>query len=364
MKHRLFAFLIAACLATVARAESYVARDDVRFFIIEMQEKHGFDAALLTMLFARAKPIPSVLKAIQPPADPAVRSWQAYRNRFVEPRRIEAGREFLRRHAAAFARASALYDVPQEIVAAIIGIETIYGRNTGRFGTFGALATLAFDYPPRASLFRRELEALLLLARDEGRDPGDYRGSYAGALGLPQFLPSSIRSYAVDFDGNGTIELGESPADAIGSVARFLKEHGWEAGGPVAARARVTGDPAVLIGEGIRPRRLPGEMAEFGVACGEAPRQPAALIDLATPGAETEYWLGFNNFYVLTRYNRSSFYAMAVLHLAEALANATEARPGEPLPAKDAASTAPAPRPVSAAPARGSAPTRRPGSRG
>jgi membrane-bound lytic murein transglycosylase B len=302
-------------------AADYAARDDVRAFVADMQARHGIDADGLAALFAQTEPLPAVLKAIAPPADPGVRSWQAYRDRFIEPRRVKAGLAFWKKHRATLARAQALTGVPAEIIVAIIGIETFYGRHLGRFETFAALATLAFDYPPRADLFRRELEALLLLARDEGRAADSYRGSYAGAIGLPQFLPSSIRAYAVDFDKYGGIDLVASPEDAIGSVANFLREHGWEEGAPVALKVGVGGTAhETLIAEGILPVRRPAEMAAFGVEIpATAPNGPAALIDLATPNAETEYWLGYKNFYVITRYNRSSFYAMAVYRFAQTL---------------------------------------------
>lgn len=308
-------FLVTPSLAATAFGE----RDDVRGFIAEMESRHGFGHEALIDTFAHIQPIPAVIKAIMPPADPGIRSWQTYRGRFIEPRRIAAGKKFWHEHRRALVRAKSRYGVPEEIIVAIIGIETIYGRNTGRFGTAAALSTLAFDYPPRADLFRRELEALLLLARDEGRDPLHYRGSYAGALGLPQFLPSSVRQWAVDFDGNGHIDLNRSPADAIGSVASFLNAHGWAKGEPVAHEVGISGDVKPLLDEGIRPVRLPGEMTAMGVDIGDAASQPAALIDLVTPDAPTQYWLGYQNFYVITRYNKSSFYAMAVYQLAEAL---------------------------------------------
>ena len=329
----LLAFLLAALpVAAATRAAhpvSFAGRADVQDFVREMAERHGLERAALEAAFRHAHPLPAVIKAIMPPADPGVRSWQAYRSRFVEPRRIAAGRAFMQRHAGTLAKAGARYGVPVEIIAAVIGVETIYGRHTGRFPTFAALATLAFDYPPRAELFRRELEELLLLARDEGRSPLDYRGSYAGALGLPQFLPSSRRRFAVDFDDDGRIDLAASPADAIGSVANFLAEHGWERDAPIAMTVEVAGAGVqALVDEGIAPRRTPAEMSAAGVtftATGAAgaplPERPAALVDLVTPGAPTEYRLAFRNFHVITRYNRSSFYAAAVMDLAAALSD-------------------------------------------
>ncbi|MCK9282909.1 MAG: lytic murein transglycosylase B [Rhodocyclaceae bacterium] len=301
---------------------NYETRNEVREFAAAMANRHGFDEATLLVQFHHARFLPAVIKAILPPADPGIRSWKTYRARFVESKRIKAGVKFIDAHRATLLRAEKQYGVPAEIIAAIIGVETIYGSHTGSFETFSTLTTLAFDYPPRAELFRRELEALLLLARDEGRAPESYRGSYAGALGLPQFLPSSVRTYAEDFNGDGRVDLTDA-TDAIGSVARFLAEHGWQRGAPIAAVARLgTATAKDLLAEGIEPRRSVKELREMGIDIGSAPDQPAALIDLVTPGAATEYRLGYRNFYVLTRYNRSSFYASAVTDLAMALRGA------------------------------------------
>jgi membrane-bound lytic murein transglycosylase B len=313
--------LLALALVSVSAhgAQPYVQRAEVRSFVTEMVEHHDFEERRLLALFGKAKTNPAVIKAITPPADPGTRSWHAYRSRFVEPMRISRGLAFWTRHADALARAEADFGVPAEVVVAIIGVETIYGRQPGKFHAFNALTNLAFDYPPRAELFRRELEALLLLAREEQRDPWSYRSSYAGAIGLPQFLPTSIRKFAVDFDGDRRVDLATSAEDAIGSVASFLSNHGWRTAEPITRFVRVGGDASALVAEGILPVRLPAEMADFGVVVEDAPAQPAALIDLVTPAAETEYRLGYNNFFVLTRYNRSSFYAAAVSDLAQAL---------------------------------------------
>lgn len=310
-------------IAPLERQAHYDNRSEVREFAAEMEKRHGFSQNELLTLFAQARFQPAVIKAILPPSSPRVRSWQAYRARFVEPRRINAGLRFWEEHAASIARAEQRYGVPAEIIVSIIGVETIYGRNTGNFETFSALTTLAFDYPPRADLFRKELEALLLLARDEHRSPLVYQGSYAGAMGLPQFLPSSMRSWAVDFDEDQKLDLNQ-PDDAIGSVARFLAEHGWQTGGPITVPAQINaGAPdtqiATLLAEGIEPKRMPLDLRSQGVRMGNVPEQQAALIDLVTPDEATEYRLGYRNFYVITRYNRSSFYASAVNDLAEAL---------------------------------------------
>ena len=315
---------IVACwlIPAFAQTENMTDLDEVHSFVIDMQTRHGFTATELLHDFQRIHPLPAVIKAIQPPVNPGIRSWKSYRSRFVEPRRIAAGVDFWKLHRTVLERAEKQYGVPIEIIVGIIGVETIYGRNVGKFQTFAALSTLAFYYPPRATLFRNELEALLLLARDEGRAPLSYRGSYAGAMGLPQFLPSSVRHWAVDFDGDGRIDLANT-TDAIGSVAHYLADHGWTKDAPIVAMAIVEGDKFnELLAEGIVPRRTPQEMEIFGVKAEGAPDQPVALIDLVTPGEPTEYRLGFHNFHVLTRYNQSSFYATAVNDLALAVQQA------------------------------------------
>lgn len=327
LRHRLASTLTAAVLATVANTghanERYADRPEAQQFIDEMTEKHGFDRDALTYLFRRAEFLPSVIKYISPPKDPGVRSWQRYRSRFIEPMRIKAGIAFWDRYADTIRAASEKYGVPEEIIVGIIGVETIYGRNTGNYQTLSALSTLTFDYPRRAELFRRELEALLLMAREQHADPLDYRGSYAGALGLPQFLPSSVRNYAVDFDGDGHIDLLRSPADAIGSVARYMQMHGWETGAPVAVRAVVAADAdlAPLIANDITPAFDAATLASHGVTAADTAATPGktAFVEFVTPGEDSEYWLGYQNFYVITRYNRSSFYAMSVFQLGEAV---------------------------------------------
>jgi len=300
------------------------AAPEVREFIEAMHEQHGFDVEQLTREFSLIHSNATVLRAIRPAAVPELqRSWQRYRERFVNERRTRYGLRFWQENAAELARAEAIYGVPAQVIVAIIGVETEYGRNTGKFSALEALATLAFDYPPRAAFFRNELEQLLLLARENEISALDIKGSYAGAIGIPQFMPSSQRRYAVDFDGDSQIDLRASTTDAIGSVARFLQMHGWQAGAPVALPAAVDGDPAPLIAAGIKPQASLQQLAQQGVQVSPlgAPDsdRPGALIDLPSPDQPTEYWVGFDNFYVITRYNRSSFYAMSVFQLAEAL---------------------------------------------
>jgi membrane-bound lytic murein transglycosylase B len=322
--------------STATNAPTYTERAEVQAFISEMASAHDFDEALLQTHFAAVRPVPKAIAFIKPPANPSVRSWRTYRSRFIEPKRIAAGERFMRRYASDLARAQARYGVPASVIAGVIGVETIYGRNVGDFNTFATLTTLAFDYPPRADLFRKELRELLLLARSESRAPQSYVGSYAGALGLPQFLPSSIRAYGVDFDQDGHVDLAGSAQDAIGSVANYLAAHGWERDEPIAAMVVATGEGINQgIADGISPVRTQASWGSAGVefhqvSAGETaidaaslsalrPDKPAALIDLVTPDAPTQYRLGYQNFYVITRYNKSTFYASAVMDLALAL---------------------------------------------
>ncbi|MGC3964419.1 MAG: lytic murein transglycosylase B [Rhodocyclaceae bacterium] len=319
---------ICATLPAAAQSESqpYTERDDVRIFMADVATRNDIPIEEVAAALSQAQRIPKVIDYIKPPTQPGARSWQRYRERFLDKVRINGGVQFWQQNAVTLARAEAKYGVPAEVIVAIIGVETIYGRNTGNFSTLSALATLAFDYPPRADLFRRELEALILLSREQGREITDYKGSYAGALGLPQFLPSSERGFAVDFDDDGHIDLLTSPSDAIGSVANFLVQHGWEKGGPIATRAMVAQGANVgpLLEAGILPQFKQEDFARQGVrpVDNAAPDAAAALIDLVTPGAATEFWLGYQNFYVITRYNHSSFYAMSVMALADAVKTA------------------------------------------
>jgi membrane-bound lytic murein transglycosylase B len=291
---------------------------EVEVFIGEMVQKHQFEAGALTRLFARVQPVRSILRSVSSPS--TARPWHEFRSRNVDPQRIKAGGAYWQLHAATLARARREYGVPEEIIVATLGIETLYGRNTGRYRVFEALTTLAFHYPPRADLFRAELEAYLLMAREGGVDPMAVRGSYAGAMGIPQFLPSSYRRFAVDFDGDGKSDLMVA-ADAIGSVANYYRAHGWQAGAAVIVPAEVAGDGAeALMAMGIKPQLKVSELKQRGVV----PAQPVNEgAEAALFSAETEtgprYWLGLNNFYVITRYNRSINYALAVYELAREL---------------------------------------------
>lgn len=328
---RLGALFLACTLALPASAqprskpaEHYGHRADVDAFIAEMVDRHGFRQRELKTLFARTTRQPEILKAIRPPASPRTRSWQSYRTNFINDRHIAEGLRFFALHGEALARAEREYGVPQEIIVAIIGVETFYGRNMGSWRVVDALATLAFDYPPRAEFFRSELEAYLLFARDADLDVLGVRGSYAGAIGIPQFMPGSYRRWAVDFDGDGVARLRSSPVDAIGSVANFLKVHGWVAGEPIVYAADIgAADPAPLLAAGLKPSLTLPVFATAGIAVRAEPAPKAGalatLVELETPDRASEFRVGLDNFYVITRYNRSTFYASAVNDLAEAL---------------------------------------------
>jgi membrane-bound lytic murein transglycosylase B len=313
---------VASAHAAPGQAPAYSERAEVKAFIREVVERHGFVEKELVFLFSRLRPLEPVLKAIATPADKTL-SWQEYRSLFMSERRIAGGVSFWNAHRAALERAEREFGVPAEYIVAIIGVETLYGRNPGRYRVVDALSTLAFDYPPRADFFRDELVSFLLMARDEGLDVFNLRGSYAGAFGIPQFMPGSARRFAVDFDSSGAIDLARSPTDAVGSVANFLRRHGWQPGAPVLLEARVEGDAYRPYATGsVEPLYSVGQLTAAGVAAkGAEPLAgaKAALIELATPGAPSEFRVGLQNFYALTRYNRSAFYASAVYDLAKAI---------------------------------------------
>lgn len=311
------AVLLIAAVAQPATAAERKLRPEIASFIEEMAGKHGFERAALARLFGQAQPRPAVIRAISTPG--TARPWHEFRARLVDEIRIAGGVEFWRQHAAVLARAGREYGVPPEIIVATIGIETLYGRQSGTFSVLEALAMLAFDYPPRAELFRSELEEFLLLTRETGLDALKVRGSYAGAMGIPQFLPSSYRRYAVDFDGDGRKSLWRE-ADAIGSVANYYRAFGWETGGAIALRADGGNDAEAVIAAGFKPHMTIGEMTKRGVV----PLEPVAGDALAMlfsvdGGSGPEHWIGLQNFYVITRYNRSVNYAMAVRELAREL---------------------------------------------
>jgi len=299
---------------------SYAERPEVKEFMRELVKRHGFVESELKRVFVRVKRVDPVLDAISRPAE-RVRTWEEYRAALLTDRRIAEGVEFWKKYRRTLERAERKYGVAPEYVVAIIGVETFYGRNTGNWRVVDALTTLAFDYPPRSSFFRNELEQYLLFARHAGVDVFSVRGSYAGAIGLPQFMPSSTRAYAVDFDGNGHIDLQKSRADAIGSVANFLKVHGWQRDADVLVDARVAGDGWRPFAEGLEPKHSMLALREAGIQF-DSPQPAGAqvlLVELASGERPSDFRVGLRNFYVITRYNRSAFYAAAVADLAREL---------------------------------------------
>lgn len=318
-------------------AVTYGRRDDVVALAAGIAERRGLDRAWVEETLAQARYIPGVARLIQPPPAGTAKNWAAYRARFVEPQRITAGMAFWSQHADALARAEATYGVPAAVIVGIVGVETYYGRHTGRLRTVDALASLAFDFPSgrsdRSAFFRSELTALLELALRDGLDLGTLRGSYAGALGWPQFMPSSWLRHAVDFDGDGRIALHDSPIDAIGSIGRFLAAHGWQRGLPIAYGVSPPDDEAALatlLAPDIRPSFSAAQMGQLGAALDEdalVHPGPLALVQLHNGAEAPSYVAGTENFWSLTRYNWSSYYAMAVIELGQAVAAQRPASP-------------------------------------
>lgn len=310
----------------------YAQRSEAMAFADDVADRRQLDRVALRATLGQARLLPGVPKLMLPPSSPSAKNWQAYRARFVEPVRISAGVAFWQRHRDTLERAEREFGVPASVIAGILGVETLYGQHMGNYRVIDALATLAFDFPashPRAAerqaYFRGELEQFLAYHQRSGTDALLPRGSYAGAMGMPQFMPSSWARYAVDFDGDGRIDLFNSPADAIGSVANYFKGYGWQTGLPVRYAMHFEPerlDKEALLLPDILPTFSPAQFAAKGAVLDEEPVAPGtklALIELHNGGAQPSYVAGTDNFYVITRYNWSSYYAMAVLELGEAI---------------------------------------------
>lgn len=314
--------LLSICLLATARAEDYTQHPLAQELMAEMRDEFGFTEEHLQQVFAGAQRQQSILDAISRPAE-RVKPWKEYRPIFLTRQRIDKGLQFWADNEEALARAEREYGVPAEFIVAIIGVETFYGGNTGRYAVLDALSTLAFDYPPRAPFFRGQLKQFLLLTREERLDPSSLKGSYAGAMGLPQFMPGSFRAYAVDFNEDGHINIWTDPADAIGSVANYFIEHGWQPGQKVAVRASLKNEAAGqnLTG-GLDPKHSMKELKALGWQPEHKVAARTRVTAFRLEGEQgLEYWLGLPNFQAITRYNRSEMYAMAVTQLAEILAS-------------------------------------------
>jgi membrane-bound lytic murein transglycosylase B len=329
----------------------YASHAAAMAFADQVAARHGLDAQWVRQQIGQAERLPAVLKLIAPPPSPAAKNWAAYRARFIEPVRVQAGLRFWQAHGDALARAQADHGVPAELIVGIIGVETLYGRHTGNFRVLDALATLAFDFPashPRAAArteyFQGELAQLLLLSQRNGMAPGQWRGSYAGAMGLPQFMPTSWERFAVDFDGDGKIDLLNSATDAIGSVANYLKAYGWQTGMPTHYPARfddATLDLDTLLAPDILPSFSVASLEAKGIRLDDEARRHNGLLalvqlhngDPAAGGTAPSYVIGTDNFYTVTRYNWSSYYALAVIELGQTVARerAAQMSTGKPV---------------------------------
>ncbi len=317
----IFLLTFTLTLALPARAETGYEEHPAALAIVdELVLEKGFEREPLLALFADARRQDSILEAIARPAE-KTKPWYEYRQIFLTDKRIDGGRSFHKEHRETLERAERELGVPAEIIVAIIGVETYYGRITGSYRVLDALSTLAFEYPKRSPFFTKELINYLLLTREQGVDPRVLKGSYAGAMGYGQFMPSSYRNYAIDFDDDGAIDIWNNPVDAIGSVANYFKAHGWQTGQAVVSPARAGGDVEERwFNAGLQPEHTVAEFAAAGI---EAVDPVAADAKATAMRFELErgyeYWLGLHNFYVITRYNHSAMYAMSVYQLSQAL---------------------------------------------
>ena len=300
--------------AAQANTDVLVSQDA---FIKQMESQYGFDPSSLKDLFNQAAVSQTILDAISKPAEKKL-TWYKYRNIFLQEKRINEGVKFWKKNLNKLQEAEKRFGVPPEIITGIIGVETFYGRIAGSYRVFDALNTLAFHYPKRASFFRNEFEQFLLLAREQGFDPLSLKGSYAGAMGMPQFISSSYRHFAIDFDGDKIIDIWNNPNDAIGSVANYFHEHGWQDGKPVIAKVKIDGNHyKQALSNGLKPDIYASDLDKLGIQSNSFfdKNEKLKLFEYKLAN-KNEYWLAHRNFYVITRYNHSHLYAMAVYQLA------------------------------------------------
>ncbi|HBK12881.1 MAG TPA: lytic murein transglycosylase B [Gammaproteobacteria bacterium] len=313
------ALTVLMMFSAVTHGESYLSRAEVDAYIEELIQQHDFSRPELEEVLAAAERRQDIIDLMRRPAERRL-NWHEYRKIFLDEQRIAGGVEFWQQNQATLERAEKEYGVAPEVIVAIIGVETRYGRVTGRHRVVDALMTLAFDYPPRASFFRKELTQFLLLAREEGKNPTSLTGSYAGAMGFGQFIPSSYRNYAVDFDRDGVRDIWQNRTDAIGSVANYFSRHGWRGAAQVTLPVQLKAETEQLLdiaNQSLKPTHSVAEMAEMGVIVDGLDPEARVLLLRLLGGDKPEYWLGFDDFYVITRYNHSRLYAMAVYQLGQ-----------------------------------------------
>ena len=320
-----YALVVTAFWSAMACADpNYSGNASAGLVIDELVQEEGFDREALEAVFASAERKDSIINAMSRPAE-KTKAWYEYRAIFLTDKRLDQGLEFYAKHRETLERAEQTLGVPAEIIVAIIGVETSYGGNTGSYRVIDALSTLAFDYPKRATFFTSELKNFLILTRDQGLDPLQLKGSYAGAMGYGQFMPSSYRSYAIDFDGDDLIDIWNNPVDAIGSVANYFSRHGWRTDAPVVFAAKASDDVAddwfVKTRKELVPKNTVADYAGAGIIVEQEIASDALATAMKFELEEGyEYWLGLHNFYVITRYNHSAMYAMSVYQLSQEIA--------------------------------------------
>jgi len=324
-KRRFAQVLLGGMLLQGAAQADYIQYPQTQALMDELVSEQGFSRSDLEGWFAQVEKKQSILDAIARPAE-KTKTWKEYRKIFVTPSRIAKGVDFWRENRQTLERMEAEFGVPAQMVVAIIGVETRYGRHKGNYRVMDALSTLAFDYPRRSPFFTKELKQFLLLAREQGQAPMTLKGSYAGAMGYGQFMPSSYRAYAIDFDGDELIDIWENPVDAIGSVANYFVRHGWKKNAPVVSRVRPEkGYDQSLLNASLKPKYTVAELKQKGFTPLAEYADESMATAMKLQGEHgAEFWLGLNNFYAITRYNHSRLYAMAVYQLSDELRQAFE----------------------------------------
>ena len=309
-------------LSVSVQAENYSGHPKTKAFIESLVNEHKFDRDYVESMLAKAQRKQKIIDAISRPAEKS-KPWHEYRKIFLGQKRVDQGLAFWRENKDALEKASQKFGVEKEIIVAIIGVETRYGRYMGNYRVIDALATLGFDYPKRGKFFAKELKEFFLLAREQKQDLLSLKGSYAGAMGFGQFIPSSYRAYAIDFDGDGVADIWQNKVDAIGSVANYFKVHGWKTAQPVMAKAEIfVGADETQLDKKAKPNRTLGDWKKLGFGVNGFDSDRKAMLSSFVEADRTEAWFGFENFYVITRYNRSHMYARAVWELSQAIKSA------------------------------------------